>query len=1106
MTPAAPGWRAGPRTALRALGAAGVFAWLVFAPPIPAQSIFAIPATFTGKNGADPRAGLAIGADKNLYGTTFLGGDNNLGTVFRMTPAGGLTVLYSFSGADGSMPEAGLMQGTDGNFYGTTAFGGNPNGAGTVFRITPSGTLTTLYRFADLGDGRGPQGGLLQGKDGNFYGTTSGGGTYGAGTVYRITPSGALTTLYNFTGSSDGYGPSGTLAAGADGSFYGTTSGLLTPPMPATAFRITPGGTLTTLYSFAAGEQPEGGLVAGADGDLYGTTMFGGVNKYGSVFQLTPAGVRTTLHSFSLSDGAFPRAGLLQGSGENFYGTTSGADNSGRSLCPGTVFRLTPQGAFTTLHYFDPAEDFGPSASLVQDSAGNLYGTTESAYLAQGGVFEIPAAPNSLGAPAIIWAVAGGGATFSDNSGPATWTEMSPAGTAVDAAGNLYIADASNNRVRRVSPAGIITTVAGSGAVDLPFVDSNGNRNCYDLGSFSGDGGPATAATLDNPSGVAVDAVGNLYIADSHNNRIRKVSPDGIITTVAGSGVSGAICGPYGYSLTGGFSGDGGPATAAMLSNPTGIALDAAGDLFIADAARIRKVSTSGIITTVAGNGGYSFTGDGGPAISASVTPGGGIALDAAGDLFIPDQINNRVRKVSPDGVITTVAGNGTAAFSGDGGPAVSASLYQPAGVAVDAAGNLFIADLNNRVREVSAGGIINTVAGNGVACIFTRLADGWLPTQAQICAARVTLDASGNLFVTANSLVLEASPMAASVPAIQFSPAALSFSVSPGGTATRQIAVSSLAGIPFTNATAWTASASANWITVSPATGIAPASISVAVNAASLAAGAYTAAITISNPKSAPSSETVNVSVTVSTGPTIASIAPIDSTVETIQPGEWVSIYGMNLAATTANWNGDFPASLGGTSVTINGKAAYLSYVSPTQINLQAPDDSATGAVPVVVKTALGTASATVTLARFGPAFLLFDNKHAAGIILRTDGSGAYGGGTYDLLGPAGNSLGYPTVAAKAGDTIALFAVGLGPTNPTEAAGQPFSGAAPAINPVGILIGNVNVMPAFAGLSGPGLFQINLTVPPGLGTGDLPLTAIVAGIGTPQGVVISLQ
>jgi uncharacterized protein (TIGR03437 family) len=225
-----------------------------------------------------------------------------------------------------------------------------------------------------------------------------------------------------------------------------------------------------------------------------------------------------------------------------------------------------------------------------------------------------------------------------------------------------------------------------------------------------------------------------------------------------------------------------------------------------------------------------------------------------------------------------------------------------------------------------------------------------------------------------------------------------------------------------------------------------------------------------------------------------------------TIQPGEWATVYGTNLAGGTATWTGNFPQSLGGTSVTIGGKAAYLSYVSYGQINLQVPNVSATGALPVVITTATGSGASTATLAQFGPSFFLLDATHVAGIILRSNGKGAYGGGTYDIIGPGGTSLGYPTVAAKAGDIVELFGTGFGPTNPVVLAGQTFSGAAPTTNPVTLKIDNVSVTPSFVGLSGAGLYQLNLPVPSGLGTGDVSLLATVGGIGTPSGAVISLQ
>jgi uncharacterized protein (TIGR03437 family) len=235
---------------------------------------------------------------------------------------------------------------------------------------------------------------------------------------------------------------------------------------------------------------------------------------------------------------------------------------------------------------------------------------------------------------------------------------------------------------------------------------------------------------------------------------------------------------------------------------------------------------------------------------------------------------------------------------------------------------------------------------------------------------------------------------------------------------------------------------------------------------------------------------------------PTIGTggVVPVDSTVNTIQPGEWASIYGTNLASGNASWNGDFPTTLGGTSVMVNNKPAYLWFVSPTQINFQAPDDTATGIVNVAVTTAAGTATSTATLAQASPAFLLLDAKHVAGFVVHTDYS-------IDILGPTGTSLGYQTVAAKAGDVVELFGVGFGPTNPAVPAGHSFSGAAPTTDSVQVQIGGTPVTPLlFSGISAAGLYQINLTIPSGLGTGDKPLIATVGGVQTQSTVVISLQ
>jgi len=261
-------------------------------------------------------------------------------------------------------------------------------------------------------------------------------------------------------------------------------------------------------------------------------------------------------------------------------------------------------------------------------------------------------------------------------------------GLAIGPDGSIYIADTDNNRVRRVSPDGIITTVAG-----------------YGHRYFSGDGGPATSAALSSPYGVAIGPDGGIYIADMGNNRIRRVGPDGIITTVAGNGNSGN-------------SGDGGPATSAAVNFPSSVAVGPDGSIYIPDlngSNRIRRVGPDGIITTVVGNGNYGYSGDGGPATSASLYNPNSVAVGQDGSIYIVDQMNRRIRRVGPDGIITTVAGNGNNGYSGDGGPATSASLYNPNSVAVGQDGSIYVSDLGNlRIRRVGTDGIITSIAGNG--------------------------------------------------------------------------------------------------------------------------------------------------------------------------------------------------------------------------------------------------------------------------------------------------------------------------------------------------------------------------------------------------------
>jgi uncharacterized protein (TIGR03437 family) len=364
-------------------------------------------------------------------------------------------------------------------------------------------------------------------------------------------------------------------------------------------------------------------------------------------------------------------------------------------------------------------------------AAANLAGLLEPFALALDSSGEVFFAENGdsrirkIDTKGIITTIAGNGtAGFTGDGSAGANAEISfPTGVAVDSSGNVFIADSVNRRIRKLASGGTITTVAG-----------NGNY------SYSGDSGQATAAQLNTPQAVATDPSGNLYIADTANNVVRKVTAAGVISTIAGNGAAG-------------FGGDGGAATSAQLRSPQGIAVDASGNVYVADTqnARVRKIS-NGTINTVAGNGTAGYGGDGGTAASAQLNIPAGLAVDGVGNLYIADFSNNRIRKVTSGGVITTFAGNGLAGYTGDGGAATNAQLSTPVGVATDAGGNVYIADTgNNAVRVVNAGGFVSTAAGNGLAGYS---GDGGPAVAATVGnPTGVAVDASGNLYISDGSL-----------------------------------------------------------------------------------------------------------------------------------------------------------------------------------------------------------------------------------------------------------------------------------------------------------------------------------------------------------------
>ena len=434
------------------LSEAACIVFVVCVASMASAQTFTTLANFDGSNGAYPSAALIQATDGNLYGTTFDGGAYGAGTVFTANSAGTVTTFYSFGLTSSRGPLAPVVQATDGNFYGTA--GGGPNGWGTVFKITPDGTLgTVLYEFCSQGgcsDGSAPKG-LIRATDGNFYGTTGG----GAGTVFKITPAGTLTTLHYFCSKlilkygryvcADGKQPHATLVQGTNGSFYGTTinGGSYDQGV---VFQIAPAGKLAIPYRFCSDEScpdgwdPEAELIQATNGSFYGTASEGGANGWGTIFKIAGSKM-TRLYSFcsqtNCVDGGGPLAALVQATDGNFYGTAAvgGANDWG------TIFKITREGVLTTLHSFcaqpDCADGAYPTAGLVQATDGSFYGTTwQGGTGGSGTVFRLSVglgpfvktqpASGEVGAPVVILGTNLTGATGVSFSGTAaTFTVVS---------------------------------------------------------------------------------------------------------------------------------------------------------------------------------------------------------------------------------------------------------------------------------------------------------------------------------------------------------------------------------------------------------------------------------------------------------------------------------------------------------------------------------------------------------------------------------------------------------------------------------------------------------------------------------------------------------
>jgi uncharacterized protein (TIGR03437 family) len=657
---------------------------------------------------------------------------------------------------------------------------------------------------------------------------------------------------------------------------------------------------------------------------------------------------------------------------------------------------------------------------VAVDAAGNVYIAERN----DGRIRQVAAGPDYLN-NYIFTIIGNGNPGFSGDGDNALLAQLSsPTGVALDSAGNVYIADSQNFRIRVVphSGKGNIATVAGNG-----------------LFAYSGDGGPATRAELDSPHAVATDAGGNVYIADTANNVVRKVSTSGTITTFAGNGLTGV-------------GGGGGPATAAQMIGPAGLAVDGQGNVYISDTVgqRIRVVTLSnGQINTYAGNRTEGYSGDGGAAINAELNTPTGLAVDTSGNLYIADTLNSVIRKVTPAGTISTVAGNGIQGYAGDGGLATAAELYYPQAVAVDASGNLYIADTqNNRVREVNTAGIISTVAGNGT---FGYSGDGSWAVNAQITApVGLAVDSLGSLYIgDSNGVVRKVFPNAT---------------------------IATIAGngsIGYTGDGGAAAAATLN----------SPEGVAVSTGGLVYIADAGNNAVRMLEPACV--------------GAGVCAVANAASNAsEAISPGDAIVIYGFGLGPNTLVTNtpvaGVYGTSLAGTKVTINSAPAPLIYTSSTQ-------------VAVVVPYEVNSSEATIAVTYNGQELVSFTTalSLASPAIFTASGAGTGQAAAVNQDGSI-NGAAHP---ANAGSIVSFYMTGGGQTNPGGQDGLVAAVPLPISTlPVSVTVGGQAAYVSYSG-GAPGtiagIWQLNVEVPSGLAAGSVPVVVTVAGVSSPAGVTV---
>jgi uncharacterized protein (TIGR03437 family) len=874
--------------------------------------------------------------------------------------------------------------------------------------------------------------------------------------------------------------------------------------------------------------------------------------------------------------------GVLADSAGNVYIADTGND---------WIRLVSPNGFITHFAGYDPANGNGyfgtgnPNiaiyaflvnpTNMALDQAGNLY----FVQYGQPQIMQITPA----GAIASYAGTGTGGS--SGDGGLATGANLNVLGIAVDRSGNLLIADGVNNRVRIVTASnGLINTLAGTGIASfnpsgltnyglLYFSDSVLNRvRGYDpatgiisviagtgQASFTGDNGVSTSAALNGPRGITFDSSGNLYIADTGNNRVREVSTELQITTIAGNGA------------TSSSTGDGGPATQSELQGPTGVAADTFGNVYISDRGGnlVQRVNVgTGLLETVAGTGTNGAPDSpSGIAVLQNLSLPQGLAFDLAGNLLIADSGNNLIRRLSGNGIITTVAGSGAAGYSGDGGPATAATLRNPTAVAVDAAGDIYIADTNNNViRRVDTNGNISTVAGTGTPGYN---GDGSPATAYELyLPSAVAAGPSCSLYIgdTSNQRVRQLWPSAnytissnpsglqvtidgkpATTPAVapllpgtQHTISAPS--VQPGAagvqylfSGSQQVSVSCVAAasvaLSFQTQYALTV-ASDHGGTVSPGAGWQNSGASVTLTATPQAGyvfsgweGACTGTGACTIAMNGPKSVKADFSTATALSPAVSSAGVVGAGLSTppvnaLSPNGIAIAFGSGFAPagalsvlTASNLvNGNISTEMDGVCVLVGLTEAPILAVTPTQVNFQAPQGIQPGSTSVQVVTGCGTANPvksaaqTVAVQTATPEFFYFTQSSSGqNPIAAVDATTGVNVGTPGLL------AGATFAPAKPGDIVTLYATGLGLTNPSFAAGV-LPGAAAAITgafqiSVGsTALASTDVLYAGVAPGSAGLYQINIRVPASTPDGDQPVAMKVNGIASPLGGYIAVK